>query len=102
MGGKRYDGLVQRPPLPLQTVASTKPDTEKTHHEPLRAGEREGTVRSATLQHGLLGGTIVNRTCGIHKNPCISTFLLTLFGPINYGPRTFLPTLFGPITYGPP
>ena len=34
----------------------------------------------------LLRGTIVNRTYGIHKNHDISPFLLTIFGPITYGP----------------
>ena len=33
----------------------------------------------------LLRGTIVHRTYGIHKNPYIYPFLLTTFGPINYG-----------------
>ena len=36
-------------------------------------------VRTAVLR-----ATIVNRTYGIHKNLYISTFLLTIFGPINY------------------
>ena len=35
---------------------------------------------------GLLRGTIVNRTYGIHKKLYISPFLLRIFGPINYGP----------------
>ena len=34
----------------------------------------------------LLRGTIVNRTYGIHKHLYIRPFLLTIFGPINYGP----------------
>ena len=34
----------------------------------------------------LLRGTIVNRTYGIDKNLNIPPFLLTIFGPINYGP----------------
>ena len=34
----------------------------------------------------LLRGTIVDRTCGLHKNLYIQPFLLTVFGPINYGP----------------
>ena len=34
----------------------------------------------------VLRGTIVNRTNGIHKNLYIYPFLLTIFGPINYGP----------------
>ena len=34
----------------------------------------------------LLRGTIVNRTYGTHKNLNISLFLLTIFGPVNYGP----------------
>ena len=34
----------------------------------------------------LLRGTIVNRTYCRHKNLYISLFLLTIFGPINYGP----------------
>ena len=34
----------------------------------------------------LLRGTIVNRTYGTHKNLYVSPFLLTIFGPVNYGP----------------
>ena len=34
----------------------------------------------------LLRGTIVNRTCGIHKNLYIQQFIPTKFGPINCGP----------------
>ena len=34
----------------------------------------------------LLRGTLVNRTYGKHKNLNIYLFLLTLFGPIYYGP----------------
>ena len=32
------------------------------------------------------GGAIVNRTYGLHKNLYIKPFLLTVFGPVNYGP----------------
>ena len=35
----------------------------------------------------LLRGNIVNRTYGIHKNLYVNPFLLTIFGPVNYGPR---------------
>ena len=34
----------------------------------------------------LLRGTILNRTYGAHKNLYISVFLLTVLGPIQYGP----------------
>ena len=34
----------------------------------------------------LLRGTILNRTYGPYKNQYISLFLLTIFGPIHYGP----------------
>ena len=34
----------------------------------------------------VLRGTIVSRTYGIHKNLYMYPFLLTIFGPINYGP----------------
>ena len=34
----------------------------------------------------VLPGTIVNRTYGIHKNLYVYTLLLTIFGPVNYGP----------------
>ena len=34
----------------------------------------------------LLRGTIVNRTYGTHKNLHVHLFLLTIFGPIYYGP----------------
>ena len=33
-----------------------------------------------------LRGTRVNRTHGTHENLYIHQFLLTIFGPINYGP----------------
>ena len=39
-----------------------------------------------TPQNVLLRGTIANRTYGIHKNLYIYPFLLTIFGPIDYGP----------------
>ena len=42
-------------------------------------------VHFCTVVH-ILRGTIVNGTYGIHKNLYISSFLLTLFGPLNYGP----------------
>ena len=32
------------------------------------------------------GGGIGNRTYDIHKNLYIEPFLLTIFGPVNYGP----------------
>ena len=50
--------------------------------------ELEWFVLKTGLQSrkGLLRGTIVKKTCGIHKNLYISPFLLTIFGPINYGP----------------
>ena len=34
----------------------------------------------------LVRGTIVNSTYVTHKNLYVSPFLLTVFGPINYGP----------------
>ena len=34
----------------------------------------------------LLRGAIVNRTYDTHKNLYIKPFLLTIFGPVNYGP----------------
>ena len=34
----------------------------------------------------LLRGGILNRTHGMHKTLCICLFLLTIFGPVNYGP----------------
>ena len=34
----------------------------------------------------LLRGAIVNRTYDTHKNLYVSPFLLTIFGPVNYGP----------------
>ena len=41
---------------------------------------------SASVDDLFLRGTIVIRTCGIHKNLYIYPLLLTIFGPINYGP----------------
>ena len=37
------------------------------------------------MHYALLRGTIVNRTYGVNKNLYIQPFLLTIFGPINYG-----------------
>ena len=37
-------------------------------------------------ENRLLRGTAVNRTCGTHKNVCISVVLLLVLGPIYYGP----------------
>ena len=34
----------------------------------------------------VLRGTILNRTYSTHKNLYISLFLLTIYGPIYYGP----------------
>ena len=51
----------------------------------LRAVELEAQVDYLTTV-ALLRGTIVNRTYVLHKNLYISPFLLTIFGPINYGP----------------
>ena len=36
------------------------------------------------------GGTIVDRTYGIHKNLYIYLFLLRIFGPIYYGPPSIV------------
>ena len=45
------------------------------------------TIYQATGDAGLpMRGTILNRTHGTHKNLYISLFLLTIFGPIYYGP----------------
>ena len=47
-------------------------------------------VRGFTLDFGLLRGTIGNNRTpiyGEHKNLCHSVFLLTIFGPIYYGPH---------------
>ena len=41
---------------------------------------------SPGIVSSLLRGTIVNRTCGTHKNLYIHKFLPTIFGPVNYGP----------------
>ena len=49
-------------------------------------GGRRAWFFSVLVVKLLLRGTIVNRTYGIHKNPYIEPFLLTIFGPINYGP----------------
>ena len=43
-------------------------------------------VRGCYSRVGLLRGTIVNRTYGVHKKLHIYLFLLTIFGPIYYGP----------------
>ena len=61
-------------------------------HPRLRGEERSGLFLGpcrcniAVCRDRLLRGTIVNRTCGVHKNLYIWPFLLTIFGPINYGP----------------
>ena len=38
------------------------------------------------LHTAVLRGTTVNRTYGTYSNLDISVFLLTIFGPIYYGP----------------
>ena len=38
------------------------------------------------IRNFLLRGTIVNTTSGTHKNLYVKAFLLTIFGPVNYGP----------------
>ena len=40
----------------------------------------------AGMRYILLRGTVVNRTYDTRKNLYTSSFLLTIFGPINYGP----------------
>ena len=40
----------------------------------------------AAYQFVLSRGAIINRTYGTHKKLYISLVLLTVFGPINYGP----------------
>ena len=52
------------------------------HPKPLKSF----TSREEAYYCIILRGTIVNRTYGIHKNLCILPFLLTISGPINYGP----------------
>ena len=37
----------------------------------------------------LLRETIVNRTYDTHKNLNVQPFLLTIFGPVNYGPPQY-------------
>ena len=46
-------------------------------------GTRQGAVPPTAL---ILRGTIVNRTYRTHKNLYLQHFLLTIFGPVNYGP----------------
>ena len=58
--------------------ASVPEGRYKAHDEPKMS--RHSQLRL------LLRGTIVNRTYGIHKNLYIQHFLLTIVGPINYGP----------------
>ena len=90
--GKRRD------PFSVLAFATQYPDKTRAyfHVRPLRRPNvmcvfhPSDTVGSFTDPHFvyllLLRGTIVNRTCGIHKNLYISPFLPTIFGPINYGP----------------
>ena len=42
-----------------------------------------GNVSTAVL---CIRGTMLNKTYGTHKNLYVSLFLLTIFGPIYYGP----------------
>ena len=50
-------------------------------------------------ENTLLRGTILNRTYGEYKNLYISLILLTIFGPIYYGPPYYqvvvLPAMLG-------
>ena len=67
-------------------------------HKMITGTERNNTTTSTTTNSktaiqctwettkSLLRGTIVNRTYGIHKNLYVEPFLLTIFGPVNYGP----------------
>ena len=55
-------------------------DTNLTQSPP---GTRYSSAGSLYIT---LRRTVVNRTYGTHKNLCIYLFLLTKFGPINYGP----------------
>ena len=48
--------------------------------------DNSGRIWKDRLVFILLRGIIVNRTYGTHKNLYISVFLLTIFGPIYYGP----------------
>ena len=47
------------------------------------------TVLLTVLSTVVLRGTIVDRACGIHKKLQIWPFLLTIFGPIYYGPPQY-------------
>ena len=47
---------------------------------------RLGTIGCPFRPVLLVRGTMVNRTYGTHRNLHISIFLLTIFGPIYYGP----------------
>ena len=48
--------------------------------------ERKGTCHWPSADR-LLRGTVVNRTYAIYKNLSIYLFLVTIFGPIYYGPQ---------------
>ena len=43
-------------------------------------------MRPGSSEVRLLRGTVVSRTYGAHKKLYISVFLLTISGPIYYGP----------------
>ena len=70
-----------------------QPSSQKHHPtgQPLSSILIPGTYQQSINIPGtwyiILRGTIVNRTYGTHKNLYIYPFLLTIFGPINYGPR---------------
>lgn len=49
-------------------------------------GSEATTFQPINCEHYFVGGTIVNRICGVHKNQHIYLFFLTLFGPTYYGP----------------
>ena len=49
-------------------------------------GSWQTWVWTSVHHHAFIRGTIVNRTYGTHKNLCTHLFLLTIFGPVYFGP----------------
>ena len=74
---------------PTTTAASTRTQNNQ-FMDSMHTTRTESSVSSSGPQReaflSLLRRTILNRTYGTHKNIYVSLFLLTILGPIYYGP----------------
>ena len=82
----QIDGLVSH--LPLWEIV------QGSVHTVVQIDPNQGTCAT------VLRGTILNRTYGTYKILCISLFLLTMFGPIYYGPPYYCSRSYRLYGYG--